>query len=403
MRQVKLFSLIFFALVLAACQNDEEAKRLDVSMEETEEVEAEETVEEENPHEGKETKKVSEIEKNELYRWEIDSDKVVVLSEKTGEIQENDAPSMIGEEGDQLFDGVAELYLVYEGHEEGYLEDSVELYLLNLDRPFADSYPFGEGVILDLFQSESSNLRSHRTWYFSNEQLHRISFESERELISTNSKLKFIEDTYMQSFSYDNAGMGEYGLGWHFHTWEWDSEEFTFTNVAHKAYTDDEEFGWETGELMVEEWNEYEDFYIPFPQLTLTKKDIKLIEKGSLMDKSIKLGDSVDKLKHQHEGETDYLLEDYYNGAALISYSPQFSYLYDEGDKEIVSILLAGDALTNDVASIRELLGEPTVSEFSEMESLHFEQFTIENNVLTMYYDENKILSLEISPKPKKE
>src|SRR5699024_810816 len=154
------FSLIFFALVLSACHNDEEVKRLDESMEETEEVEAEETVEEENPHEGKETKKVSEIEKNELYRWEIDSDKLVVLSEKTGEIQENDAASMIGEEGDQLFDGVAELYLVYEGHEEGYLEDSVELYLLNLDRPFADSYPFGEGVILDLFQSESSNLRS---------------------------------------------------------------------------------------------------------------------------------------------------------------------------------------------------------------------------------------------------
>src|SRR5699024_9564935 len=402
-RQVKVLSLVFLILLLAACQQDNEAKVVIESSEETEEVEAEETVEEVNPHEGKETKPVSEIEKNELYRWEIDAEKVVVLTKKTGEIQENDAPSMIGEEGDRLFDGVAELYLVYEEEEEGYLEDTIELYLLNLDRPFADSYSFAEGSILDLFQSESSNLRSHRTWYFANEQLNQVTFEDETELISTNNKFKFIDDVYMQSYVYDNAGMGEYGVGWHFHTWELDSDDFTFTNFAHKAYTDDEEFGWETGEFMVEEWNEFEDAFIPFPRLTLTKKDIKLIEKGSLIDKSIKLGDSVDKLKRQHEGETDYLLEDYYNGAALISYSPHFSYLYDEADKGIVSIFLAGDALTNDVASIRELLGEPTLSEFSDMDNIYFEEFTIENKVLTMNYDENQVISLQLSTRLMKE
>src|SRR5699024_3045576 len=121
--KMRKFSLILFlsiVIILTACQNNEENNRSNNSIDE--EVE-EQAAEEENPHEGKDTLSLSDIEKNELYRWEIDSEKAIVLVNKDGEIEENTAPSMLGEEGDELFSGSVAFYLVYDGEDEGYLED----------------------------------------------------------------------------------------------------------------------------------------------------------------------------------------------------------------------------------------------------------------------------------------
>src|SRR5699024_4268602 len=101
---------------------------------------------------------------------------------------------------------------------------------------------------------ESSNIRSHKIWHFADEQLERVTFSDEEDLLISNNKLKFLDESYMQSYTYDNAGMGEHGVGWHFHTWEWDESEKNFTNIDHKAYTDAEDFGWELGEMIVEDW-----------------------------------------------------------------------------------------------------------------------------------------------------
>lgn len=57
----------------------------------------EEVEEKPNPNEGKPTKSREEIEKEALYRWQIEEDMEIVLTREDGEISRHDITSAIGE------------------------------------------------------------------------------------------------------------------------------------------------------------------------------------------------------------------------------------------------------------------------------------------------------------------
>lgn len=395
MRYYKLIGLVLTIVLMTACNN-----KLVHTSGELEDTQSKDEKQVEHPHEHKDRKPLVEIIANELYRWTIDNDKEIVLVKKSGEIEVNESLSMVGDEGDEMFSGVAELYLILDGADEGYLEDEVEMYMLNLDRTFSDTYQFAEKTFIDIFISESSNIRSHRLWYFTNNQLQRVTFDGEKELYTSNNTLKFIDNEYMQSVVYDNAGMGEHGIGWHFHTWIWEADHNRFSEYDHRPYTANQEYGWEIGEMIAENWYEYEHYYVQFPRITFTEKDVKLIEQGMLVDKSVQIGDSIDKLFERMTQESDYVEEDYYNGGAYYAFSSLFSYFYDEQLRDIHIILMAGTALTNDVQSIRQLLGEPIESSFSDMENVYIDQFIVGDYMVKMDHDAGEVHSLELSIKP---
>src|SRR5699024_900444 len=123
MRYYKLIGFVLTIVLMTACNS----KLIDTSSE-LEDAQNKDDKQAENPHEHKKTKPLVEITANELYRWQIDNDKEIVLVKKSGEIEANEAISMAGDEGDELFSGVAELYLILDGSDEGYLEDEVEMH-----------------------------------------------------------------------------------------------------------------------------------------------------------------------------------------------------------------------------------------------------------------------------------
>lgn len=395
MRYYILIGLVLTIVLITACNS----KLVDTSGE-LEDAQNKDEKRAETPHEHKQTKPLAEIAANELHRWQIDHGKEIALVKKSGEIEVNEAISMAGDEGDKLFSGVAELYLILDGADEGYLEDEIELHMLNLDREFSSTYQIADKTFIDIFISESSNIRSHRLWYFTNGELKRVTFDDEKELYASNNKLKFIDNEYMQSVVYDNAGMGEHGIGWHFHTWIWEADNDRFNEYNHRTYTDDQEYGWEIGEMISEDWYEYEDYYVQFPRITFTEKDVKLMKRGMLVDKSVQIGDSIDKLVERMTRESDYVEEDYYNGGKYYSFSTPFSYFYDEQSQEIHLIYISGAALTNDVQSIRQLLGEPIESSFSDMENVYVDQFIVGDYMVTMDHDEGEVHSLGLLKKP---
>lgn len=393
MKRNILIALLLTLTTLAACQTD------DVEQATATDEKSEETKEEKNPHEHKATASISEIEEDELYRWEIDAERDIVLVNKSGEIETLDQMSMLGKEGDRTFEGTAELYLVYEGEEHGYLEDEVDLELVNLDREFASSYSFADNTIIDLYKPESSVIDAHHLWYFDGQDATRVMFEDEEELYVSSSTLKFIDDEYMQSYTYDNAGMGDTDIGWHFHTRKWDEETHSFTSFDHQSFTADETFGWETGEMEVEQWNEYKDYYIHFPRITMTEEHIELMAQGSLIDDSIKIGDPIDELVKQMSQQSDYVSEDYYNGAPYYTFFTPYTYLYDESSRNINTILMAGTVLTNDLSSLRNLLGEPKEEPvYSEMEDSYIEEYIVGDYSIMLSSLDDELLALELYP-----
>lgn len=394
MKRNLLVGLALLLLLLSACQSSP------VNTEETEEertTEEKAKIEKKNLHENKETKLVEDIEADELYRWEIGADQTIILTNKSGEIERVDAPSMLGDEGDQLFEGVAAFYLVEAGDEHGYLEGEVELESFNIDRSFAGIYHMADHALINLYQSESSSLRSHRFWYYSDYALEQVTFEDEEILYANSSNFKVIEDEYMQSLSYDNAGQGDTGIGWHFITWLWDEKSGSFTEFDRTNFTSDQEYGWEIGEVTAEEWHTYDDYYVNFPMFTMTKLDVARIKKGILVNQRVRIGDLIDPFVEEMSRETDYVADGYYNGGPYYSFNTPFSYFYDELSREIFGISMDGYALTNGLQSLRQLLGDPiTGPEYSELEDNYFEEYIIGQYKVTLYSDEGELLYLQM-------
>src|SRR5690606_37736084 len=103
----------------------------------------------------------------------------------------------------------------------------------------------------------------------------------------------------------------------------WNAATHEFTTYHTTQYVQDNMYGWESGEYNTQLWHEHEAEYISFPHITLTDAFAELVEKGMLLDNSIHLGDSIDRVLEEFP---DYLHHDYYEGGYYYAYPGGSSY-----------------------------------------------------------------------------
>lgn len=344
--------LISSILLLSACQ-DETIKQ---PVEDVQQIE-------------QETTPIEKIKEDTLYSWKIqDGERAVELYLVA------DGGTM--KEGDKQYNGNLAFYLVDGEH--GVLQEHLtadfESVSINLDKsPFKIS-PFGDQTMITWINPEAEDSNTLTMWSYADGKIQPVTFDDESQLIITGNQVKFIEDHYLQTYIYNNGSDDSEGIGWFYTTWQWNATARDFTTYDTTQYIQDDAFGWESGEHNTQLWHEHEADYIAFPHITLTNDFAEWVKKGTLLNNSIHLGDSIDKVL----GETpDYLYTDYYEGGPYYSFPGGSSYFYDELTREITFLTLNGGMITNDLDSIISILGKPVESDYDDLENTNYAIFNI--------------------------
>ncbi len=307
--------------------------------------------------------------------------------------------SAFGIEGDQQYEGTFAFYLAEVDGENGVLQEalsiSAENIVINLHEerfPFKE-YTFGEQTIVSLAQIESSNSSYLNMWLYAEGELKEIQIEDGLYLGTSTRNLKFIGNNYMQSYTYFNGMVdSDEGVGWTFSTWKWNPQNYRFSEYTTESFTDNEDFGWETGEQLIQHWNDYEQYYVPFPELTFTKKTKKLAMNGMLMKDSIRIGIPIDKVLKKYP---DYMWTDYYEGGEFYAYPGGFSYFYDEITRGVSYIILDGRSLTNELGELEDILGKSIDSGYDDYEEVYYQTYLLGDYTLKVTSTESdEILSI---------
>lgn len=384
LRKSLLFCTVF---ILAACQNNDGAQKSIINDEPVNE--AEETSQlpetEEIKKHDKEMRSAKEIKENALYTWPINDTTEIILVKEEGNLEVMKDNTALGEAGERQFTGDVALFIIHENEENGYLQEKITDVYLNIDRTFSEPYTFNGESFIVWIQPEASNINTLTMWRYVGGELQRVLFDGTESMIVSNMKMKFLKDTYLQTYVYNNHGTDEGGSGWYYTTWKWE-EEGKFSTHSKEQYTDATPYGWETGEQLTKVWHEHPEEYIAFPELTLAEDVIELIKNGQLVKDGIRLGQPIDEVLTKMPNFTDH---DYYKGGPYYSFPGPFSYFYDELTKEVSYILLNGASLTNDLASIKSIFGEPEDDYPNMIDDYYSLVYTIDDKKLRIEYEEN--------------
>lgn len=322
-----------------------------------------------------ETTSIEKIKEDALYSWEIPDGELYLVADG-GTTEVIDATSLFGEEGERQYNGNLAFYLVDDTH--GVLQDhlatDLEAVSINLDKSPFNMYTFGDQTMITWISPEAANSNTLTMWSFANGEMQQATFEGEPQLVITGNQVKFIEDYYLQTYIYNNGSDEEKGIGWFYTTWRWNVIAHDFTAYDTTQYIEDDAYGWESGEHNTQLWHEHEADYIAFPHITLTNDFAEWVKKGTLLNNSIHLGDSIDKVL---EETPDYLYNDYYEGGPFYSFPGGSSYFYDELTRDITFLTLNGGLITNDLDSIISILGEPVEIDYDELENTNYAIFHV--------------------------
>ena len=111
---------------------------------------------------------------------------------------------------------------------------------------------------------------------------------------------------------------------------------------------------------------------------------------GMLINEAVHIGISIDEVLKEFPY---YIENNYYEGGRFYSFPGGFSYFYDEITREITIIALAGRSVTNNLAELKQVLGQPIDSGYDEMENEEFKVFAIGEYTLRIGLSENGELS----------
>lgn len=383
-------------LLLAACQQNDANVSEEQEQKDTPEQQAEdesdksgedEVVEEDEPdvNAGKETKALTEIEAEALHKWALTDGTTAVLVGNQEKVNIIEYSSALGMEGEREYQGDVALYIVHEGETEGYLQERLADESLNLDRAFSEPYLFREESIITWSQPEASNTLTTKMWRYSNGELLPVLFDGADVKVWSNQKMKFLQDTYLQGYYYNNHDI-ENGIGWYYETWKWDEEKGEFTLHDEKSYTDAEEYGWESGEYITENWHEIEEEYVLFPEITLTEDLLQNLADGRFVKDGFQIGTPIDDVLAKMP---DYTAHEYYEGGFYYAFPGMFSYFYDELTHDVSFITMAGASITNDLASLKKILGEPKDEWYDEVNMNYSTEYDIEEYHLRIEHDGN--------------
>ncbi|WP_342508801.1 hypothetical protein [Sporosarcina sp. FSL K6-2383] len=352
--------LICSILLLSACQEETIKQPLEQDIP-TEVEEKQEVVQETTP--------IEKIKENALYSWEVQD------AARTARLYLVSDDGTTTENGKQ-YNGNLAFYLVEGTHGilQEHLASGLEAASIDLDKSPFKIYTFGDQTMMTWIASDEAAGNTVTMWIYTGEEMQQVTFEGEPQLLITSDQVKFIEDHYLQAYLYNDGSDESKGIGWFYTTWQWDATTHDFTTYDMRQYVQDDMYGWESGEYFTQLWDEHEAEYISFPHITLTDEFAEVVKKGMLLNNSIHLGDSIDRVLEEFP---DYLHHDYYEGGNYYAYPGGSSYFYDEATREITYITLDGTLIINDLSSLITILGEPVESGKDEMADTNYMIFHI--------------------------
>lgn len=373
MRKMNSFIFLLISLILlVGCQDDAVSKPVNKEVQDEPKMDS------------------TSIEENTLHKWDLPDGATVLLVKEKGEIEVFEDTTALGQQGERKFTGDLSLYLLPPNEEIPHLQDEITDVTVNLDQAFTEPYTFSGAPMLTWIQPESSNSNSLMMWRYTNGELQNVLFDGEKMQVITNSKMKFLKDKFLQTYVYNNHDSIEGGIGWYYSTWKWDEETSQFTLHDEKSYTEDTEFGWSSGEHITKLWHKHEEEYVLFPEITMTDDLVNDLKNGKLVEGGIQLGQSIDDVLTIMP---DYTMHEYYEGAMYYSFPGPFSYFYDDVTREVTYILFSGASLTNDLASLKEILGEPDEEGFDEFEMNYYTNYIFGDKFLRIEHEENGLVS----------
>src|SRR5699024_6432824 len=393
----KWLGLIMLVGLLAACGANDAGN--EVEAEEANEVnegnvaENNEEVEEEPAHvnEGKETLGLDEIKDEMIYSWDLD-DLSIYLVREDGSDEIYDMDSALGAQGDAYFEGDVSFYLVYEGDDLGYLQETVEDVHLDLTGRKLDAVQLGESDFIGWTKAEASVINSLYLFLVQDEELEQVALNndlSEPDVV-TAAQIKGIDDQYIQSFTYANAGDE---IGYHFFTYEREPEDKTFSEMKETVYYTESAII----EDLVQDWYDT-DIYPSFGEYSINEDTEDEIKKGYLFTDEIKLGDRLVTI----ENDDSFNLSESFNRGAE-TYIVDYQYeIFREGydiDGTLKNIIYFSNMIDQSYSEIVDILGEPDSNDFMEIDDAYIAKYIYGPHVLEIMHDDDHVFVLEIRHK----
>lgn len=295
---------------------------------------------------------------------------VYVLPSESGEetqVAEGEQ-SFVGDAGDSIYNGSLEFYLADATQLEGYLQD-VESgeYMLNLTNEPFSVQEIAEQSILYVTEAMSSSHWELEFWTVKEGKLTLMPVEGQPRLTTSTNQLKVVEDRFIQTYSYLN----DEPSGWIFKTYEWDSENDSFSLFDENdllvegpfIYDEMEQDVRDFYQSMVDNWSEMEDYHLPFPYKHYPEDLADRFRQGYILDDQAPIGSSVEKLL---ERKPDYLGVYDTEGAWLYAYPDGQSIIFDYNSDDIIGVQLSGANYIESVEDVRALLGEPLYDSMDE-------------------------------------
>lgn len=144
----------------------------------------------------------------------------------------------------------------------------------------------------------------------------------------------------MKTFSYANAGEE---IGYHFHTYHWDSAGKEFSEMQSAFYPSDSEFP--------KEWYDTE-VYANFGQYEITEESIEQLKDGYLFIDDVKIGDNLADLENNDQLKTE---EQYYQGGETYIVNSKFEVIRESQDGKVPKILYFTNLINQSYAEIEEV------------------------------------------------
>src|SRR5699024_7224221 len=205
--------LTMLSIVLAACTEQQKSKQQFL-----------------DANEGKNQLSIEDIEKDELFRWDLTEEVEAIVVKEEGEMTPHEELSLFGEAGEETFRGNVSLYLFHNEIEKGYLQQTIEGVQLNTTQYFKANAAFRQRPVIAWTEIVSEDLYLRSRWQYIDGELQMMQFGEATQIAVSAQDVQCIEDTYMKMNVVERYGVGQYEKQWIFQTWEWQENRCIMNN-----------------------------------------------------------------------------------------------------------------------------------------------------------------------------
>lgn len=358
--------LTMLSIVLAACTEQQKSKQQFL-----------------DANEGKNQLSIEDIEKDELFRWDLTEEVEAIVVKEEGEMTPHEELSLFGEAGEETFRGNVSLYLIHNEIEKGYLQQTIEGVQLNTTQSFKAKETFQQRPVIAWTEIVSEDLYLRSMWQYIDGELQMMQFGEATQIAVSAQDVQWIEDTYMQMNVVERYGVGQYEKQWIFQTWEWQENRFILKNERMFKDTNLNRLG----EQVTKRWID-EGKVLPFEMVepetyTITKTSLPTFEEGAFLDHQPKIGDD---LLEKIFDMPPHIEQEVVKDGVTIMFSDGFTYTYEPDTFTAKSLSINGKQLTSSLAALRKVFGEEAANSYDVEEAVYTEKYVVGDYRVMMTY-----------------